>query len=260
MKKDISVIISIIAIVLSIVTIILFFVKVSPNSVVDSNTFIGVCTACIGIAVTFIIGYQIVNALQIKEKLSNLKKTSINLKALYDESSKKMQEQDRKMKQQNYKMQEGFELTSAIRNYYMNSETASRLLSFLDFHAALVFSIKTDRTEYDGIFYYMKKCIFSLVDTSFRVGQISVSMDDYKIKIDCSDSRKLKDIINDVNASIKKEEESIRNEDGFRLISIEYDKVIELYKRRMSDILENKLFKNQEIWKKEEKEIGIMQY
>lgn len=257
MKKDISIIISTIAIVLSIVTIILFFIKVSPNSVVDSNTFIGVCTACIGIAVTFIIGYQIVNALQIKEKLSTLEKTSIKLEKLYAESEKKMQEQDCKMQQQNYKMQEGFELTSAIRNYYMNSETTSRLLSFLDFHEALVFSVKTDRTEYDWIFYYMKKCIFSIVDSSFRMGQLYI---DNKTKIDCSSSRKLEDIINDFNTSIKKREELIRNKDGFRLISIEYNKVMELYQRRISDILKNKLLKNQEIWKKEENEIGIMQY
>lgn len=60
---------SLIAFILSLVTIVLFFVKVSPNSVVDSNTFISVLAAFIGISVTFLLGFQIYNAMELKDKI-----------------------------------------------------------------------------------------------------------------------------------------------------------------------------------------------
>lgn len=83
MKNQSAFLISILAIGLSIVVIILFFVRVSPNSVVDLGTFIGVCAAFIGIAVTLLIGYQIYNAVEIKNKLSeisDIKKQLLSLK------------------------------------------------------------------------------------------------------------------------------------------------------------------------------------
>ena len=63
---------SLIALAISIITMILFFVKVSANSVVDCMTFIGVIAAFIGISVTLLIGYQIYNAVEIKNRLRKM--------------------------------------------------------------------------------------------------------------------------------------------------------------------------------------------
>ena len=60
---------ALIALAISIITMVLFFVKVSANSVVDCMTFIGVIAAFIGISVTLLIGYQIYNAVEIKNRL-----------------------------------------------------------------------------------------------------------------------------------------------------------------------------------------------
>jgi hypothetical protein len=236
MKKDISVIISIIAIVLSIVTIILFFVKVSPNSVVDSNTFIGVCTACIGIAVTFIIGYQIVNALQIKEKFSNLEEASTKLRKLYDKSRKEIQ-------QQSFNMQEELSIIYALRSSSDNDPRA-QLISFVEFHRTLILSVKTDETQCNMIFSYMKKCICHIDSNSFK--------NIYANNINGGPSRKLEKTIKDYDTLIAKQEKEIKKADGFSTISAEYNKVIELYEKRVSDILEDKLSENEEFWNSEE--------
>lgn len=63
---------AIISFAISIITIVLFFIKVSANSIVDGLTFIGVIAAFIGISVTLLIGYQIYNAVEIKNRLSEI--------------------------------------------------------------------------------------------------------------------------------------------------------------------------------------------
>ncbi len=76
MKKDIKLqwgfIFSIISFALSVVTMIIFFIKVTPNSVVDISTFIGAIAAFIGISVTLIIGFQIYSIIDIKSKMADI--------------------------------------------------------------------------------------------------------------------------------------------------------------------------------------------
>ena len=67
--------------VVSILTIILFFIKVDENSVVNSSTFISACTAIITIGVTLVIGFQVFQSLDIKSKLTDIKKLEQDLKS-----------------------------------------------------------------------------------------------------------------------------------------------------------------------------------
>lgn len=68
-KLDFSFWFSVFAIAISVVTLILFFVKVTPNSVIDISSFIGAIAAFIGISVTMVIGFQIYSVISIKDKL-----------------------------------------------------------------------------------------------------------------------------------------------------------------------------------------------
>lgn len=67
---------ALIALAISIVTIILFFVKVTPNSIVDGLTFISIIATFIGISVTLVIGFQIYSTIAIKDRLKHIE--SIN--------------------------------------------------------------------------------------------------------------------------------------------------------------------------------------
>jgi len=73
MNNNKSIILSMVAISISLVTLILFFIRVTPNSIVGIDTLLGVVAAFIGISVTLLIGYQIYNAFEIKEKLKRVK-------------------------------------------------------------------------------------------------------------------------------------------------------------------------------------------
>lgn len=77
-----SFILSIIALAVSIVTLAVVFIRVTPNSVIDLGTFIGVMTALIGISITFLVGYQIYNAIEIRQKLAEVDQLQEKLKQL----------------------------------------------------------------------------------------------------------------------------------------------------------------------------------
>lgn len=77
-----SFILSIIALAVSIVTLAVIFIRVTPNSVIDLGTFIGVMTALIGICITFLVGYQIYNAIEIRQKLAEIESLKKELKKL----------------------------------------------------------------------------------------------------------------------------------------------------------------------------------
>lgn len=71
MKKN-AFILSLFSIAISSITLVVVLWRVTPNSVVDLGTFIGVIAAFIGISVTLLIGYQIYNAMEIQHKLREI--------------------------------------------------------------------------------------------------------------------------------------------------------------------------------------------
>jgi uncharacterized membrane protein YidH (DUF202 family) len=61
-----------IAIIIAIISLGFSLFKVVPNSTFNNDTFIGVIAAFIGISVTLLIGYQIFNVVEVREKIKKL--------------------------------------------------------------------------------------------------------------------------------------------------------------------------------------------
>lgn len=72
MKKNLSIILSLTAIVGIVILAILWCCRSMSLTAVSLDTFIGVMAAMIGLLVTFAIGWQIINALDIKSKLAEI--------------------------------------------------------------------------------------------------------------------------------------------------------------------------------------------
>ncbi len=102
MRYKISRYSGIISLSFSIITLALFFIKVKTSSVVDISTFIGVMAAFIGISVTLLIGYQIFNVLDFRNKLSQLE----NLR-------RELEQQKEETNSINLQQQEGFNIILA---------------------------------------------------------------------------------------------------------------------------------------------------
>ena len=88
MKKNISIILSILALVLVSVLAVLLICRNVTLSSISLDTFVGVMVAMIGILVTFAVGWQIINALEIKGKLAEIEK----IKADINEQREQMHE------------------------------------------------------------------------------------------------------------------------------------------------------------------------
>ncbi len=71
-KINYAIWLSIISLILWFVVVMLWLFNVYEFSVVDSNTFIGVIVALLALIVTFVVGWQIFNVLDVKSQLSDI--------------------------------------------------------------------------------------------------------------------------------------------------------------------------------------------
>lgn len=105
---------------ISIITIALFFFKVAPSSVVDISTFLGITAAFIGVSVTLLVGYQIFNVLDFRNKLSQV-----------EELQKVLEQQREETRTINLQQQEGFNIILA-RLYHKDClQTLNAVLSLM---------------------------------------------------------------------------------------------------------------------------------
>lgn len=80
MKKNLSIILSLMALAGVVILAVLWWCRSVSLTAVSLDTFIGVMVGMVGILVTFAVGWQIINALEIKGKLAEIErlKTEIN--------------------------------------------------------------------------------------------------------------------------------------------------------------------------------------
>lgn len=141
-KGNCSIILSCIALGISLVTIALFFIKVTPNSIVDGNSFISILAAFIGISVSLLIGYQVYNAVEIKQELlriddikQEMDKTKAGLDAQKQEIKKKWDQLNNKM-----------EISRCISLSRIEAEH-NPIMAFIRLHEALQFILLSDDLE-----------------------------------------------------------------------------------------------------------------
>lgn len=144
---------------LSIITIVLFFVKVSPNSIVDSNTFISVLAAFIGVSVTLLLGYQIYNVVEMRDKLAKI-----------DELQKQLSETKDNLQQQILSQSEGFNIIQArLYSKDLSLQTLSFTLFLCAIHDALSLDHKDD--GYDWMLDELKTYMLELSANHFNGGK-----------------------------------------------------------------------------------------
>lgn len=120
MKYKISFLCGYLSISMSIVTLVLFFIKVHDLSIVDISTFIGVSAAFIGISVTLLVGYQIINVLDFRNKLAQV-----------EEVKKVLEKQREETQIINHQQQEGFNILLARLYSQDCQQTLNTVLYFM---------------------------------------------------------------------------------------------------------------------------------
>lgn len=224
--------ISIITIVISVIAIGFSLLRITPFEI-TSDTYIGTIATFIGIAVTMLVGYQIVNTFEIKNEVTEQRKLANDLKQMNEDLNKIIEKQKNEM-------QEGFDIFSTLVNYQENGWTSS-IQAFSSLHRALVNSLETDRTEYERIFNLLRKYIVHINWQNFVSGFTTSSEGRYICNTtDSKDYGKdLKDIIKEYTDIVDKDEKKIREDCNFCRIQIEYDRVMKLFHRRIEEIIAN---------------------
>ena len=110
-----------------------------------SETYIGNIATFIGISVTLLVGYQIVNTLEIQSELKRLSAKSTEI-----------EEAKKHIIQIENQAQEAFDLIAAKLHSKVQDECVWAIVMQ---HKALISSLKSGRTNYDGIFHDFKHYI-----------------------------------------------------------------------------------------------------
>ena len=71
-KATMSLVLSCVAIILCLLVFVLWAFEVMPRSVVTAESFIGACVALLGVIVMMAVGWQIYNAIEVKEKIAEI--------------------------------------------------------------------------------------------------------------------------------------------------------------------------------------------
>ena len=82
MKKNLSIILSLVALVGVISVWVLWCLSVIDFAVVTTDTFIGAMTGILGLLITFVVGWQIVNVLEIKDRMQKVSQLEKQLSSL----------------------------------------------------------------------------------------------------------------------------------------------------------------------------------
>jgi len=135
MKSKLPIIISLIALIGVISVWVLWFCDSLKLSVIGLDTFIGVIVALLALIFTVTVGYQIINAIELKGKIAELEQRQNRIDVNY----------------QNYiklanNLQAGIS-GSAAELYYAKGELFE---AFVFYHSALCFAISADQTNQMG--------------------------------------------------------------------------------------------------------------
>lgn len=222
--------INLILFLLTLIAIGIALLKVTPFEMIG-DTYIGVIVSLLSLAVAFVIGYQIYNAVELRKEISEQRK-------LYDTIVQKNKEMNEKYEEQNSQTQEGFDIISSFICYNRGQSFIECGQAFLNMHRALVSSIKTNRIDYEWIFYYLRLYISQFNGQTFHLGLYTYKDGDYLVDVPGENKQcLLKNIVDDYLAPIKEDEMKIRADKNFCKIQCEYNRVMKIFYNRINSIL-----------------------
>ena len=142
MKKNLSLILSLLAHVGVVVLAVLWWCRSVSLTAVSLDTFIGVMVGMVGILVTFAVGWQIINALEIKSKLADIER----LKAEIDAQHARIE-----------KIAARSAFDSAVNRSYTLYKTGEYVKAFVCTLEAIEHCLKID--EYDDLDILLKNLV-----------------------------------------------------------------------------------------------------
>lgn len=204
---------SLLAFVISIVALAVFICKVKPYSVVTIDTYIGIIAGFIGLAVTLLIGYQIYNALDLRQRIDAVEKLK--------ESWEHQQQQLEMLKNE---QAEGFEI---IQARLFHKTPGMTLDAFLHFHSAIKYALSVDHKHegYEWLSDELELYMMRIVNGSF---------------IGCLYPEDFQNKIEELRGLYKENDLNIRNHPNYFYIRKRYEELMLKFEKRLDNIANQK--------------------
>ena len=216
--------------------------KVTPFTV-SEGTYIGIIVSLLCAVITFAIGYQILNVIELRKEI---KKTHEDNQILQNKNAmignelmKMKKEMVETQKMQNNKEQENYYMLSSLIEYNFGQSIQTCLTAFSFMHKALLYSLNTGNTDGEWIFKWLRTFIVEICKQSFPFSSISTDADG-NLYISDQDSPvykcKYSDTIDNYCSNIYETDLQIRNHINYISIKYEYNRVMEHFRNRIEQV------------------------
>lgn len=207
-------------------------IRVMPFEV-SSDTYIGVIVTLLTIVVTLVIGYQIFNIIEFKQKLESQVRECSELKEEISSTSKELKEKIFYI-DANSKMR----LNEVECEYLMKlSPEVYFTRCYNNELEALYYALEIDCEYNDHFFYILRKCLTRVSAHSFYIyGAHNING---VWCVDDPECTPISEHIDDQCALIKITDSRIRKHKNFAKIKYEYDRVMKIFDSRIARIKEN---------------------
>lgn len=212
--------INICALALSIISLGFSFIKITPYEV-TSETYVGIMVSALGVIVTLLIGYQILNVFDVNRNIE-----SLNLKIA--ENSKQYNYAINKLRLYENLLHSSLNIINASKAI----NNGNNLEAFYYYHKTLIFLLDTDTEEFDPIFRDMRDKIANININSFSFGLI--------YKLNSQDELVDENVLSRINSYkdlISEDENIIRKNSNFKIIKIEYERIMNHFHDRLNNII-----------------------
>lgn len=196
-KNNLSLILSIIAVILSLVVIVLWIVNTKNLAVVSLDSFVGIIVALLAILVTTVLGWQIYNAIEIKEKVRAI-----------DSFQSALKQQEHRMEQMYYNACHSHGYVAAYQSASVNND-------LVDAYRWLMSSLRYSL----------------LLDEPINIEKVLDEMSEF---VKCIPSHSTLD--KEIFAEIEEDNKVIVNTTSFNCISITYKQIHNIFLSKVTPI------------------------
>lgn len=208
------------ALAISIISLGFSFIKITPYEV-TSETYVGIMVTALGVIATLLIGYQVLNVFDVNRNIESLNTKISEQSNLYNDAINKLHLYENLL-------HSGLSMINA--NKEINN--GNILAAFYYNHRTLIFQLNTDIEDFKPIFREMRNLIANINISAFSFGAI------YKLNSqnELVDENILS-IINSYKELITEDENNIRKSSNFKIIKIEYERIMNHFYDRLNNII-----------------------
>lgn len=243
------------SVILSATALLFSLIRVLPFEVTE-DTYMGTMATFLSIAVTLVIGYQILNVIEIRRDLNAQKEDNLKLKgklhSLINDIQLTATEQSLAQKELETNTQGKLLILDSLIEYHSGQGIVTCASAFQKMHDAVFCCLNGDVKEYERIFSYMRRFICDMNYRSFGVTGLTIFDDGRRIVNDTNhpySQRELSEVINDYTQPIIECKKRIESHKNYGNIKFEYERIMEHLERVLNNILKepNKELSTEEI-------------